>query len=322
VFYNGRYINPPFVWGAGGVELVAKEMTMQLQELKKKAVEHPYEWIPLVAHEVSFGYILWDKEAMEFDTTKVEGVEPDLVVRPFGRKGNNATIRKFDTGALMFHQGMFPVEIVGHKDNDGDGVIDEILEGDLSVLHIFSVALEKPYALPITTTQIDWGFKLFKDIGCATCHVPTIDTFGRVVPVSLPEDETNPWKDVFYQVDISKPPASFPIVGHGVRVDMFSDLKRHYMGKELAESTGDPLDPFFITPRLWGVADTAPYLHDSRALTLTDAIVLHGGEAAPASQKFQDLADADKIALLTFLRTLKVPKNPNSDLMDDAGGLP
>ena len=35
----------------------------------------------------------------------------------------------------------------------------------------------------------------------------------------------------------------------------------------------------FITARLWGVADTAPYLHDGRATTLFQAINAHGGEA-------------------------------------------
>ena len=66
----------------------------------------------------------------------------------------------------------------------------------------------------------------------------------------------------------------------GLRVELFSDLKRHDMGPELAESFGSDLDARFITARLWGVADTAPYLHDGRAHTLRDAIMMNGGEAA------------------------------------------
>ena len=80
------------------------------------------------------------------------------------------------------------------------------------------------------------------------------------------------------------------------------------------DTTGSELDPWFITPRLWGVADTAPYLHDGRALTITDAILLHGGEAQTARDNFDGLSDANKILLLTFLRSLKTPVDPTGGL--------
>ena len=38
---NGRFINPPFLFGSGAVELLAKEMTTSLQELKAQALAHP-----------------------------------------------------------------------------------------------------------------------------------------------------------------------------------------------------------------------------------------------------------------------------------------
>lgn len=63
---------------------------------------------------------------------------------------------------------------------------------------------------------------------------------------------------------------------------MFTDLKRHDRGVELAEQidetgTGKSM---FLTEALWGVGSTAPYLHDGRATTLTEAILCHGGEGA------------------------------------------
>ena len=61
------------------------------------------------------------------------------------------------------------------------------------------------------------------------------------------------------------------------------------MGAELSESTGGGLDRWFTTARLWGVADSAPYLHDGRATTLADAIRMHGGEAEDARGAFVDL---------------------------------
>lgn len=59
-----------------------------------------------------------------------------------------------------------------------------------------------------------------------------------------------------------------------------------------------------MTRPLWGVAVTAPYLHDGRAPTLRDAIVAHGGEAATAASNFAALAPDDAAKLLEFLGTL------------------
>ena len=91
-------------------------------------------------------------------------------------------------------------------------------------------------------------------------------------------------------------------------VPLFADLKRHDMGPELAESFGEERAAQFTTARLWGVADTAPYLHDGRALTLTEAIVLHGGAAQEARDAFVETLDAqEQETLLTFLRALRTP---------------
>ena len=39
--FNGRFANPPFVFGAGAVELLAQEMTGDLQQLKALALSDP-----------------------------------------------------------------------------------------------------------------------------------------------------------------------------------------------------------------------------------------------------------------------------------------
>ena len=64
-------------------------------------------------------------------------------------------------------------------------------------------------------------------------------------------------------------------------VALYGDLRRHNMGRGLAEQideqgTGKAT---FMTKELWGVGSTPPYLHDGRATTLTEAILLHGGDA-------------------------------------------
>ncbi len=61
------------------------------------------------------------------------------------------------------------------------------------------------------------------------------------------------------------------------------------------------------TPPLWGVQDSGPYLHDGRAATLTEAIVMHGGEAAPTTARFLALDYLVRRAILEFLATLRAP---------------
>ncbi len=90
------------------------------------------------------------------------------------------------------------------------------------------------------------------------------------------------------------------------------------MGLGLAESTGHALDPFFITPRLWGIADSGPWMHDGRAVTITEAINMHGdffSEALTSALAFNTLSESEKLDLLAFLRTLRTPRNPSIDLL-------
>ena len=104
---QGRVINPPFSFGSGGVELVGKEMTQDLQAQKALAEANPNTSVDLESKGVSFGSISHD--GVGFNFSQVEGIGPDLVVRPFGRTGCCATVREFDTGAMQFHHGIQPV---------------------------------------------------------------------------------------------------------------------------------------------------------------------------------------------------------------------
>jgi CxxC motif-containing protein (DUF1111 family) len=91
------------------------------------------------------------------------------------------------------------------------------------------------------------------------------------------------------------------------------------MGAGLAEDfhgATDRRNREFITAKLWGVADTSPYLHDGRAMTLNEAILMHGGEAAAARDGYVALADSEKNQVLAFLRTLRNPVSPNADVLN------
>jgi CxxC motif-containing protein (DUF1111 family) len=125
------------------------------------------------------------------------------------------------------------------------------------------------------------GKKHFKQIGCVDCHTP-----------DLAEAQ-----------------------------GLYSDLLLHEMGEGLGgggfygEESSTPEDSEFTstspsewrTPPLWGVADSAPYLHDGRAATLAEAIKLHAGQASSSANRFASLSDVQQEELIAFLDTLRAP---------------
>jgi hypothetical protein len=318
--FDGRLINPLSLFGVGGVQLVAQEMTADLQKLRAKAIANPGVKIALQTKDVDFGTIVADIHG-NLDTSGVKGVDTDLVIRPFGRKGEFSSVRQFDIAAMMFHFGMQPVEIVGAGvDGDNDGVVDEVLVGEISALEIFLTTEEHPFIAP-HEKRAQKGFRLFKYIGCADCHRPEMRTRSSKLTYSYPEVETNPGANIFYSVDLTGGVTQFePASKGGIIVRMFSDLKRHNLGPDLTEDfhlADNQRNQEFITAKLWGVADTAPYLHDGRALTLRQAVILHGGEAKAVRDAFLGLSIDEQNQLLIFLLTLRNPKTPNQDVLSD-----
>ncbi|MCA9139655.1 MAG: hypothetical protein KDB00_22940 [Planctomycetales bacterium] len=63
------------------------------------------------------------------------------------------------------------------------------------------------------------------------------------------------------------------------------------------------------TPPLWGVHDSAPYMHDGRAETLLEAITMHEGESTGTRDRFLQLPLEDRQAVIEFLHTLVAPPN-------------
>jgi CxxC motif-containing protein (DUF1111 family) len=200
-------------------------------------------------------------------------------------------------------------------DPDNDGVEHEFTEGQLTAFAVYAALQQVPVRgpAPVTEARAVQGENLFVQIGCANCHVPvlTMDqptwfeqpdlTGGRPFAIDLTRDV--------------QAPRLTPQRDKRVPVELFSDLKRHEMGAALADNhttAGIPVTVWLTRP-LWGVAATAPYMHDGRAATLSAAIGLHGGEASAAASAFANLASDDQLKLLEFLATLS--RDPNA--LDD-----
>ena len=55
---------------------------------------------------------------------------------------------------------------------------------------------------------------------------------------------------------------------------------------------------------LWGLRTRSTFMHDGLSLTMNEAILRHAGESSLPIQLYQFLTAAQRINLLTFLRSL------------------
>jgi hypothetical protein len=313
--------NPPALLGLGLVQSIAAEMTADLQNARSRALADAARSqqavkIPLATHGISFGSLTATPEGQV--EAAVEGINDDLVVRPFGWKGTGARLRRFVEDAARLHFGIQSSVLIQQNrlrpdaphlgrgeswwDPDGDGKARELEEGVLTAGACYLAMLEAPVILPPRDPGLRerWsnGDRLFDTLGCAACHV-------REVPLHQPSwherADTTPGEvviDVLHDGDAPKGPAE---------VKLFSDLKRHDLGPALA----DPFDnedgvprSVFLTRPLWGLAESAPYLHDGRAATIPEAILAHGGEAAQSRDAFAALSRDAQADLHVFLLSL------------------
>jgi hypothetical protein len=83
-------------------------------------------------------------------------------------------------------------------------------------------------------------------------------------------------------------------------------LCNEQLAQNRPDEDGRPGSEFFLTRKLWDVGNSGPYGHRGDLTTLTQAIIVHGGEARPARDAFVALSTEDKAAIITFLKTLQV----------------
>jgi hypothetical protein len=320
--FNGRLINAPALWGAGGLELLAKEMTQDLQRLRRQAIAKPGVAVRLVTQAgVDFGSIVCAANAV-CDNTQLRGIRPDLVVRQFGRRGDNPTIRDISNLAASFQIGMQPAEVVGDGiDADGDGVVNELTVGEISAITLWQAGLEPPRQTRLSR-EARRGEELFGTLGCAACHIPELNTRSSKLTLSFPEVFTDPAANVFQTLDLRRLGFKDADDGprsksNGIRLRAFADFKLHQMGPTLTDQpASDPAQGLFVTIALWGVADSAPYLHDGRALTINSAILMHDGEGRASRNAYAAASVDSRKAVLAFLDTLRAPEDPNKDILN------
>lgn len=331
-FSNER--NPVSLFGAGLKELLAREMTVDLMALRDKALAEARSSgkpvpVDLVTKGVSFGKLVANPDGT-LDQSGVNGIDDDLVLRPFSRKGIFTSLRQTSITVLNAHLGMeaderFGPALTGETDFDGDGKTDEVSPGQLSAVVAFMAALPPPVEKPFG--RADWdaaaarGKMLFDQVGCQSCHTEALPLHGLKFSDPGPYDTagTLSAQDVAQPavLDLSQLPAfkALPRNADGdVMVPLFSDLKRHSIADSGADHFANEVQSqaftardTFLTPTLWGVADSAPWGHRGDLSTLSETILDHGGEGRPARDAFAALPPNQQNDLIAFLMTLKAP---------------
>ena len=190
--------NTPHLFGSGAIQKLAEEMTDELRAQRRRVQDAAcqvgqVESGRLQAKGIDFGTITAvpvraEPCEVDFDTSKVEGVNADLVIRPFRWKGEDLTVRTFAREAANNELGLQAIEVVGSGvDGDFDGVVDELTVGDLTALEVYVSAQPRPVTKleladlglidPLSEEEIDAiqrGATLFERIGCEECHRPAL----------------------------------------------------------------------------------------------------------------------------------------------------
>jgi len=118
--------------------------------------------------------------------------------------------------------------------------------------------------------------RLFAQVGCADCHVPSLMS-GPSAVTALRYKRFQPYSDF-----------------------LLHDMGGLGDGIEQGQATGREMR----TAPLWGLRLITTFLHDGRAHSIEDAILAHDGQAGGARDRFSALSPAQKNALLAFLGAL------------------
>jgi len=208
---------------------------------------------------------------------------PDGLVGRFGRRAQVAHLKEFNAGAFLIEVGVTspadPHEstVGGQPLPDGvDTAADpEIAAAAVEDMDAFVRFLAPPQPLP-RDHDGRRGRKLFRKIGCAACHLPSLET-GDSPVLALSHK----------------------------KVAAYTDLLLHDMGPDLSDICMGLAGPSeFRTEPLMGLRLMTQFLHDGRAKSIDEAIRLHAGEAEQARDVYRSLDERDRKALLAFLGSL------------------
>jgi CxxC motif-containing protein (DUF1111 family) len=221
----------------------------------------------------------------------LENTGTKVRVGRFGWKDQQASLLSFASDAYLNEMGVTnpfnqtEVTTVGNP----PGIQEPNNTDDIFSFTTFMRGLKAPpqNASLAVSTDAQAGAALFHKIGCATCHVPALNT---VAPGTVLNDGTYTVSDA---------------IGNKT-IHPFGDFLLHDIGTGDGIVQNGPPDTRnkVRTMPLWGIRTRVEFLHDGRAHDLYQAIQAHENEADQASDQFGRLSSADKARVIAFLKSL------------------
>jgi CxxC motif-containing protein (DUF1111 family) len=220
----------------------------------------------------------------------LEAPDPDLrEIGRFGWKAQHASLLSFAADAYLNEMGitsrLLPEEVTSVCDWVDDPEDDD---DDVDTFAEFMRATKAPPRQPELAQQPDAqvGSEIFKQIGCANCHVTTFIT--------------SPAGSIIHGGMFEVPEA----LGNKI-IHPYSDFLLHNVGTGDGIIQGDPsTENKMRTPPLWGLHTRSRLMHDGASANVTDAIWRHGAEARRVTRRFFDLSSDEREKVILFLKSL------------------
>ena len=183
-----------------------------------------------------------------------------------------------------------------YKDEDGNtvAVVDaEMNDEDYVDFMVWHRGLAVPAARDLDDPVVQRGRKLFREIGCATCHRPSWKTGA---------DELNDPNNFFSHGDSRLPKYPYQTIWP------YSDFVQHQL-----KMVNDIRGGWCRTTPLWGrglsqiCSGHQDRLHDCRARNVIEAIMWHGGsgsDARKSTEAFRELTADDRNAIVAFINAI------------------
>lgn len=246
----------------------------------------------------------------------------------FGWKGHKASLYDFTMAACGTELGL---QVPGHDqakvpykpDYKPTGLDLNRKEVDALVdfLKELPAPIQRKANHPGIAKQLSEGEQLFATIGCAACHAkklgnvdglfsdlllhdmgPDLGAIGSYGVPSFPEpSQPDPAGNLADRTSEGNP-ADGTAPGNATP----NNQKKQPAAPQVKVAVGPTMQEW-RTPPLWGVRDSAPYLHDGRAETLEQAIALHAGESARARLRLFMLGASQRAKVVAFLKSLSAP---------------
>ena len=227
----------------------------------------------------------------------------DNQIGRFGWKAQQASLYDFTIAACAVEVGL---NVPGHEQSRppydpttkpaGLDLNQDEVDALVGFIREIPAPIQRTSSNDSVAAHINKGSELFNSIGCSSCHV----------------EKLGPVEGLYSDLLIHDMGEEMRAVGsYGNTIPINESFVNTQAGPKPAVKKSDdkkpPLPQEWKTPPLWGVRDSAPYLHDGRATTIEQAIAFHGGEAASSRLKYFTLSKSQRENLMAFLRSLVAP---------------